>query len=70
MKLFVFSYIGGLTNSWHDGGGLVVVAESLDEAKKINPNIGDVVPDKVFNLSAKHKADAGYEVIFPDARYC
>lgn len=70
MKLFVFDELDGLTNNYHDGGGLIVVAKSLAGAKKVNPNIGDAKPDKVFDLAEKHESDAGYEVVFPDAGCC
>lgn len=70
MKLFVFNYLNGLTNSWHNGWGLIVVAKSLAGAKKINPNIGDAKPDKVFELDEKHEKDASYSMIFPDAGCC
>lgn len=70
MKLFVFNCLSGLTNSYHSEGGLIVVAKSLAGAKKINPNIGDAKPDKVFELDEKHEKDAGYEEIFPDAGCC
>mgnify|MGYP007083488588 CR=1 FL=1 len=32
MKVYVWENVGGLTSSWHSGGGAVVVAETEDEA--------------------------------------
>lgn len=32
MKLFVWNYLIGLTDNYHDGGGLVIIAEDLVEA--------------------------------------
>lgn len=70
MKLFVFDYISDLTNSYHSGGGLIVVAEDLEAAKAVNPNIRDQQPDKVFDLPKKHDKDAGYQTVFPDEGCC
>jgi len=33
MKIFVWQCAGDLTTSWHSGGGLVIVAESLEQAR-------------------------------------
>jgi hypothetical protein len=62
--------LSGLTDSYHDGGGLIVVAESLEEAQKVNPAIGKTNPDKVFDLPKKYDKEAGYQCIFPDSGCC
>lgn len=35
MKVFVWEYVNHLTWDYHDGGGLLVVAESLERAKEV-----------------------------------
>jgi len=34
MKIFIWKYVNGLTNNWHDGGGVAVVAQDLEAARK------------------------------------
>lgn len=34
MKIFIWKEVAGLTNNWHDGGGVAVVAEDLESARK------------------------------------
>ena len=67
MKLFIWESLDGLTDSYHDGGGLVVVAEDLDKAKTMNEAIGDNLPDKVYDLKGKNE-EAVY--VFPDSGCC
>lgn len=67
MKIFIFEGVDGLTNSYHDGGGLVIVAKDLDEARAINPAIAKIQPDMTYEL----KGDAvSREYIFPDSGCC
>lgn len=67
MKLFIWEYLGCLTQSYHDGGGLVIIAEDLDRAKVMNGAIGDTVPDKVYALKGKNE-EAMF--VFPDEGCC
>lgn len=27
MKVYIYEYVSGITNSWHNGGGLVIVTD-------------------------------------------
>lgn len=67
MKLFIWDYLCELTDSYHNGGGLVVVAEDLDKAKALNGAIGDNPPDRVYDLKGKNE-EAVY--VFPDSGCC
>ena len=33
MKVFVWNYVSRLTDNYHDGGGLVICASSLEDAR-------------------------------------
>jgi hypothetical protein len=35
MKMFVFEYVDELTNSYHSGGGLAVVAEDMEHVDSL-----------------------------------
>jgi len=35
MKAFIWSYVEHITNNWHDGGALLVIAPTLEEARKL-----------------------------------
>lgn len=69
MKLFIWTFIGGLTDSYHDGGALVVMAKSLKSAKKQHTAIEDNKPDFVFELSENSKT-IDEPLVFPDAGCC
>lgn len=45
MKVFVWGYISGATHNYHDEGGLVIFAASLDRARAL---LRDRVPDGNF----------------------
>ena len=34
MNIYIWDFVENLTDSWHNGGGLVVIHNSLDEARK------------------------------------
>jgi len=75
MKAFVWNNIrGGLTSMWHDGGAVIAIAETEEEAKKIVLATADS-PEKVtFEETpevwelASIPAETCY--IFPDAGCC
>lgn len=67
MKLFIWQYIEDLTNNYHSGGGLVVVAESLEAAKKLNYAVKDKAPDKTFDLVGEVQEE---QFVFPDVGCC
>lgn len=35
MKAFIWSDVNHITNNWHDGGALLVIAPTLEEARKL-----------------------------------
>lgn len=76
MTIFIFSYLDHVTNSYHSGGGLAIIAESLDAAKDIVKSIPEVVvTDDDWNLASVYELDPNIEYqpkawIFPDAGCC
>lgn len=35
MKLFMWDYVGNATSNYHDEGGIVVIAETLERAREM-----------------------------------
>jgi hypothetical protein len=71
MKVFVWSYISNLTDSYHSGGGLIVFAETEERAKELASAEGvtfteDDSPNDV------RAVDGGSEAVYimPDAGCC
>lgn len=62
MKIFVWQYVDGLTDNYHDGGGVVVVAESLERARQLVPALKDE-PDRAFEVAGPAVEES---LIFPD----
>lgn len=75
MKMFIWEYLGGLTGNYHDGGGVLVVAETQDRAVEL---IKLHNSELVVEFGDNPEADLIYEVeaneekimIFPDAGCC
>lgn len=74
MKVFIFNCIDEVSNSYHSGGGLVIIAEDIEHAKNvigkdkyINPTEDDWKDVEVFEL--KKKTEPKYWVM-PDAGCC
>ena len=80
MFVFVWEYTGNVSGAYHDGGGLLVVAESLARAREmINEAVlgdgrcgaMDETPDKVWAMAGRGPLIASETVIaFPDAGCC
>ena len=73
MKVFIFDHVVDLTESYHDGGGAVACADSVDRARAIiapksgGKGILSAVPVREFATSS----DNGEECwVFPDAGCC
>jgi hypothetical protein len=73
VKIFVWVFVDKLTDNWHSGGGLVVVAEDEAAAR------ASLLVDNAVDLSADKAPDHVYELagvaepkffIFPDAGCC
>lgn len=76
MLLFLWQNVGGVSFSYHDGGGLMVVAKSLEEARTLLKSASDVPedcgahtsdPTKVYSLKGKHVPEVR---VFPNAGCC
>lgn len=74
MKIFLFKRIDELTEYYHSEGGLVVVANDLEDAKnQIADDTNMQITDeewanvKVFELAEKYERQM---FIFPDAGCC
>lgn len=73
--MFVWENVSGLTTSYHDGGGTVVIAESLDAARDLLKSDGVVSSgSEVFTQEPDYTASVVSEedrvFIFPDAGCC
>jgi hypothetical protein len=67
--MFVWENVGGLTGNYHDGGGTVVIAESLDAARQLLPPGCDAIKEEPsFTASVVCEVDQVF--IFPDAGCC
>jgi hypothetical protein len=83
MQLFIWQCVSNLTNRYHDGGGLVIVAQNLDAARELlrqtdgvlTERIGDIdrccafdiAPNVVYEL---HPDTTPSVRVFPDAGCC
>lgn len=77
MKIFIWSYVGGLTSNYHDGGGLMVAAPSLEAARVLmrdNANIPSACG--AYHDAPTHAWDLTDDALestvlsFPDAGCC
>jgi hypothetical protein len=72
-KMFVWQYVEGLTNNYHDGGGTLVIADDLGSAREL---LKKEVPQgsSVFKDDPSYMAPVMSEedkvFIFPDAGCC
>lgn len=81
MKIMIFERLDGLTNCYHQEGGLVIIAKNIDSAKKLveqkkfkecidedfELSQEDLAKAKVLELSGSHKEEI---IIFPDTGCC
>lgn len=74
MYTFIWEYVNGLTDNYHDGGGLIINAQSLEDArnsfKEEFPNMNECScfteePDHVFPTQGDHLV-----IRFQDAGCC
>ena len=76
MKAYVYNYVDGLTDNWHDGGGLLIITEG-DPQQALNlelaghepykqaPTLPE--PDAIYKV---HKGQEEKVFIFPDSGCC
>ncbi len=73
--MFVWENVYGLTNNYHDGGGTVVIAGSLEAARELLKDTGGVTKKcDVFTEEPDYSIPVGGQedkvFIFPDAGCC
>lgn len=73
-KIFIWENLSKVSNSYHSGGGLVIIAEDLEEAKSLAQADGNIKFEEGELNSFKEfvvMGEATSEVIvFPDAGCC
>lgn len=73
MHLYIWQYVDGVSSSYHSGGGLAVIAKSLEQARDFIldklPGCGaqTIEPDACLELRQDHEPDLW---VFPDAGCC
>lgn len=75
MKIFIWKDVEKVSESYHSGGGLVVIAESIDRAKHLSRETGYIqdplpTPDMIMALHPMHRNDPEQLIVFPDAGCC
>jgi hypothetical protein len=75
MKIFIIENIRGqLTNRYHDGGGLAVIAKDLEQAKEIIKVDKDILPiEEDWNNAIVYElkdCEVATYYVFPDAGCC
>lgn len=66
MNIYIWERIDELTDNYHAAGGLVIIAESEERCKELEPKIKDQKPDRAFVTNAIIE-----EVfVFPNAGCC
>jgi hypothetical protein len=70
MKIFIWQGVSGITDSYHDGGGVAVIAEDLEAARAHlgRSSAMKEAPDFVFEL--KRGTKGPQTIVFPDSGCC
>ncbi len=73
-KMFVWEVVDGLTSNYHDGGGVMVIADNLDVARQLLKENVTSNKSEVFTREPDYSTSVGSEedkvFIFPDAGCC
>jgi hypothetical protein len=74
MKLFVWEHVSALTERYHDGGGVTIIAESLEAARKMYMEDGglqgcDLMTEQP-DLECEVSATEPKLFVFPNAGCC
>lgn len=77
MKLYVYNYVGGMTNNWHSGAGVMMITDR-DPVEVLREHAikGDPVYDDPFEDPEKPDfvmdvdSDEERVFVFPDAGCC
>ncbi len=73
-KMFVWQSVGGLTPNYHDGGGCLVIADSLELARMmlvndgVKESCGAMTTEPDFSASVETSEDVVF--VFQDAGCC
>jgi hypothetical protein len=76
MKIFVFNYIAELTDRYHSGGGMAIIAKDISSAKEYILGYPDITPptdDDWDEVDAFDLVDPNAKPclwVFPDAGCC
>lgn len=72
MNLYVWEYVDALTNNYHSGGGLVVIAGSVERAREMAmaKNVNFAEKELAPDIAAETSCDSEHCWIFPDAGCC
>jgi hypothetical protein len=69
MKACIWLYESGVSDSYHDGGGVLVIAGSAEEARRRVPRFHDQPPvgepDRIWDISAEPEV-----IVFRDEGCC
>lgn len=72
--MYVWETVGDLTNSYHDGGGVVVIADNMEAARELLKTHGARKGCEAFtaspDFSAPVETNEDKVFIFPDAGCC
>lgn len=72
MRIYIFDYVGNITGSWHNGGGVAVITDG-DPEKVIREKLPDLNPDFSESEVTSYKVVDGEEgklFLFPDQGCC
>ena len=69
-KVFIWSYVDNLTDNYHSGGGLVVIADNLEDAKILAMEKGVKFDDEIPTVYELKDIVEDKVYIFPDAGCC
>lgn len=66
MKTFIWQRVEKLTDNYHEEGGLLIIAESLERACEIEPKIIGIKPDLEYVCADQ----LDKKIVFPDSGRC
>lgn len=67
MKTFIWEVVDELTDEFHSSGGLVVIAETIQKARILVPQIKDQKPDFEYKCEG---IDVEKVFVFPNVGCC
>lgn len=74
MNVFVWKELGQVSDSYHSGGGLLIVAKDMVHAKALAAEHGHIVididPDLEMRLAPDSMDNEARVIVFPDSGCC